>query len=68
MPIGFKEEVKEGKAYILTTIDNDKVEKFEVEILKVLNQQYPNQKSMTIKVTDKKLLQKNWRYSSRYEW
>lgn len=58
MPIGFKEEVKEGKAYILTTIDNDKVEKFEVEILKVLNQQYPNQKSMTIKVTDKKLLQK----------
>lgn len=58
MPIGFKEEVKEGKAHILTTVDGDKVEKFEVEILKAINQQYPNPKSMTIKVTDKKLLQK----------
>ncbi len=58
MPIGFKEEVKEGKACILTTIDENKVEKFEVNILKVQNQQYPNQKSMTIKVTDKRLLQK----------
>jgi stage IV sporulation protein B len=58
LPIGFKEEVKEGKAYILTTIDNDKTEKFEIEILKAQPQQFPNQKSMTIKVTDKRLLQK----------
>ena len=57
LPIGFKEEVKEGKAYILTTIDNDKTEKFEIEILKAQPQQFPNQKSMTIKVTDKRLLQ-----------
>lgn len=58
MPIGFKEEVKEGRAHILTTIDDNRVEKFEVEIIKTQNQQYPSQKSMTIKVTDKKLLQK----------
>ncbi|NLW22445.1 MAG: SpoIVB peptidase [Tissierellia bacterium] len=57
IPIGFKEEVKEGKAYILTTVD-DKVEKFEIEILKAQPQQYPDQKSMTVKVTDKKLLEK----------
>ena len=57
MPIGFKEEVKEGKAHILTTINN-KVEKYEIEILKAQPQQYPNQKSMTVKITDKKLLQK----------
>lgn len=58
MPIGFKEEVKEGKAHILTTIDNNKIEKFEIEILKNQSQKYPAQKSMTIKVTDKRLLQK----------
>ncbi len=58
LPIGFKEEVKEGKAYILTTIDNNKVEKFEIEILKAQPQQFANQKGMTIRVTDKRLLQK----------
>lgn len=58
MPIGFKEEVKEGKAHILATIDSDKVEKFEIEILRTQSQQHANQKSMTIKVSDKKLLQK----------
>lgn len=58
IPIGFKEEVKEGKAYILSTIDDDNIEKYEVEILKTQVQKYPNQKSMTIKITDKDLLQK----------
>ena len=58
IPIGFKEEIKEGKAHMLTTIDNNRIEKFEIEILKAQSQQYPDQKSMTIRVTDKKLLQK----------
>lgn len=58
VPIGFKEEVKEGKAHILTTIDDDKIEKFEIEIIKLQSQQYSSQKSMTIKVTDKELLEK----------
>jgi len=58
IPIGFKEEVKEGKAYILATVDDNKIEKFEIEILKAQVQQNPSQKSMTIKVKDKKLLQK----------
>lgn len=57
-PIGLKEEVKEGKAYILTTISENKVEKFEIEILKAQNQYYADQKSMIIKITDKKLLEK----------
>lgn len=57
IPIGFKEEVKEGKAYIYTTINDDKVEKFEVEILKVQPQTKPEQKSMIIRVTDKRLLE-----------
>ncbi|CCQ96013.1 Stage IV sporulation protein B [[Clostridium] ultunense Esp] len=58
IPIGFKEEVREGKAHILTTIDNNKIEKFEIEIIKAQPQQYPNQKSITVKIVDKRLLQK----------
>ena len=58
MPIGFKEEVKEGKAYILSTVDNNKVEKFEIEITKVQQQSKIDQKSMIVKVTDSRLLEK----------
>lgn len=58
MPIGLKEEVKEGKAFILTTINGNKVEKFEIEILKAQKQYTPEQKSMIIKITDKRLLEK----------
>lgn len=56
MPIGFREEVKLGKAYILTTLDNNEIEKFEIEILKLETQEKPDQKSMIIKITDEKLL------------
>lgn len=58
MSIGFKEEVKEGKAHILSTVDDNKIEKFEIEITKVQTQVKPEQKSMVIKVTDKRLLEK----------
>lgn len=56
--IAFKEEVKEGKAHILTTLDKNIVEKFEIEIVKVENQDKESQKSMIIKITDPKLLSK----------
>jgi stage IV sporulation protein B len=58
MPIGFKEEVELGKAYILTTLEDNKVEKFEIEIQKLETQQKPDQKSMVIRITDEKLLEK----------
>lgn len=58
IPIGFKDEVKEGKAYILTTIEDNRVEKFEIEIVKVQPQLKADQKSMVVRVTDKKLLEK----------
>lgn len=56
--IGFKEEVKEGKADILTTVEDGKIEKFEVEITKIHSQSKADQKSMIIKITDEKLLNK----------
>lgn len=58
IPIGFKEEVKVGKAHILATIEGNKVERFDIEITDVQYQDKPEQKSMTIKITDKRLLEK----------
>lgn len=58
IPIGFKEEVEIGKAYILSTLEDEKIEKFEIEIQKAEIQDSPSQKSMVIKVTDKQLLEK----------
>lgn len=58
IPIAFKEEIKQGKAHLLTTLDDNHVEKFEVEILKVETQDKKNPKSMVIKITDEDLLAK----------
>lgn len=56
MVIATKEQVKEGKAYILTTIDGTKVEKFDIEIVGVNRQDDSGSKGLEIKVTDNKLL------------
>ena len=54
--MGHREQVEKGKAYILTTIDGDRVEKFDIEINKVNRQDEPDSKSMEITVTDSRLL------------
>ncbi|WP_312091218.1 SpoIVB peptidase [Aminipila sp.] len=59
LPIGYQDSVKVGPAYILTTLDNNQVECFEIEIEKVNRQVKPGTKSMTIKVTDEGLLKKS---------
>ncbi|OGO87216.1 MAG: SpoIVB peptidase [Clostridiales bacterium GWF2_36_10] len=56
-PIGFKDELKVGKAYILTTLDNGKPEQFEIEIEKIYNDS-GSTKNFMIKITDSKLLVK----------
>lgn len=56
MVMATKEQVKEGKAYILTTIDGTKVEKFDIEIVGVNRQDDLGSKGLEIKVTDTKLL------------
>lgn len=58
MPIGSQNEVEIGKAHILANIEGDMVEKFEIEIVKLEEQNTPKAKSMIIKITDKKLLEK----------
>lgn len=56
--IALQEEIKEGKAEILTVVDGENIERYEVEIQKINRQQYPTIKSMVIKVSDKRLLEK----------
>ncbi|KJF28226.1 peptidase S55 [Clostridium aceticum] len=56
--VGYQHEITEGPAHILTTTDSNKIEKYEIEILKINNQTKVDGKSMIIRVTDKKLLEK----------
>ncbi len=58
VPIGIKKDVTLGKAEIISTIENDTPQTFEVEIIKVNKQDKPDIKGMVIKITDKELLQK----------
>lgn len=58
IPIGFKEEVETGKAHILTTLDEDNIGRYEINIEKIERQDMPEQKSMIIKITDQELLNK----------
>lgn len=58
IPIAFKDEVKEGKAHILTTLDDNTIKKYDIEILKTENQNKENKKGMILKITDPTLLEK----------
>ena len=56
LPIATKENIKEGKAYILTNISGNKVEKYEINIESIdINTSNPS-KCMIIRIADEKLL------------
>lgn len=57
IPMALKQEVKTGKAHIITTIDNSGPQEFEIEIEKV-DCCNTGTKNMTIKVTDQSLIEK----------
>ena len=68
MEVALRSEIKEGKAYIICELENGKKEQYEIEIERVyISNNYDN-KSMLIKVTDKRLLEKTRRDNSRNEW
>jgi stage IV sporulation protein B len=56
--VGLNNQIKEGPAKILTTIEGNKVEEFDIEIQKVMRQKSSESKSMIVKVTDKKLIER----------
>ncbi|MBO8163122.1 MAG: SpoIVB peptidase [Brevibacillus sp.] len=58
IPVSLAENVKEGPAKILTVVDGQQVEEFDIEIVNVVKQQFPATKGMIIKITDKRLLEK----------
>ncbi|MBI0576270.1 SpoIVB peptidase [Neobacillus cucumis] len=58
LPIALSNQVKEGPAKILTVVNNDQVEEFDIEIVNTIPQKFPATKGMVIKVTDPKLLEK----------
>ncbi|MDY0405623.1 SpoIVB peptidase [Virgibacillus sp. 179-BFC.A HS] len=58
IPIALANEVKEGPAKILTVLDGEKVEEFDIEIISSIPQKSPATKGMVIEITDPKLLKK----------
>ena len=58
IPIGLSEEVKKVPAQILTVVNGNKVEKFDIEIVEIMPQHFPATKGLIIKVTDPVLLKK----------
>lgn len=58
MEVALRDEIQEGKATILCSLDNQKVEEYEIEIQKIYKENNYDNKSMKIKVTDEKLIEK----------
>jgi stage IV sporulation protein B len=58
IPVALSEQVKEGPAKILTVVEGQKVEAFDIQIVHVLRQKFPATKGLIIKVTDPRLLAK----------
>ena len=57
IPLGMRQEIETGEAYIYTTIDGSTPQKFKIIIEKIDLQDSQNSKNMIIKVTDKELLE-----------
>mgnify|MGYP000988913200 CR=1 FL=1 len=58
LSIAYQHEIREGPAHILTTLESNKIERYEVEVIKINSQMKINGKSMIIKITDHALLNK----------
>ena len=58
MQVALREEIKTGKAQIICELENGKKEYYDIEIQRIFINNNKDNKSMLIKVTDKKLLEK----------
>ncbi len=58
IPLGSKDMIHEGEAYIYSDFENGILKKYAIEILHINNQTYPSEKGMVIKITDKELINK----------
>lgn len=58
MEVALRDEISLGKAEILSTLENGKTEKYEIEIEEIYKDNNYDNKSMKIKVTDQDLIEK----------
>ena len=58
MPIGLRDEITEGDAYILSTLDNNQTERYDVRISNI-NREANGSKCFTVTVTDPDLLSRS---------
>ena len=58
MTVAYRDEIKEGHAQIITTVEDGGAKAYDIEILKLLPQDEPGSKSMIIKIVDPVLLEK----------
>ncbi len=68
MELALREEIKTGKATIMCCLENGKVEEYEIEIEKIYKDNNYDNKSMLIKITDERLLNKTGGIIQRNEW
>lgn len=66
--LALRNEIKTGKAKIMCSLENGKIEGYEIEIEKIYKENNYDNKSMLIKITDERLLQKTGGIIQRYEW
>jgi stage IV sporulation protein B len=57
VPIALMSQVEVGPAEILTVLEGDNIERFDIEIQRVYQQNRPSDKGMVIRVTDERLLE-----------
>ena len=58
MEVALRKEIQTGKATILCSLDNQKPQEYEIEIEKIFKENNYDNKSMLIKITDERLLEK----------
>ncbi len=57
IPVAMAEQIHEGRAEILTVLQDNKIEKFEIEIIKINKLARQDGKALVIKITDQNLLE-----------
>ena len=58
MEVALRNEIQTGKAEILCSLENGKIDKYEIEIKKIYKDNNYDNKSMRIKITDESLIDK----------
>ena len=58
MELALRDEIQTGKATILCSLDNRNIQEYEIEIEKIFKENNYDNKSMKIKITDPKLIEK----------